>query len=140
MAKLSDDDLDFLWTHLGELARAAHASDDLHIQRIVSRLVSESDDPGAMSDACYDAVARLTGYRRPTRSMASTARDAPDTASVDVGDTVIALAPLEWAGKEGLVVFIDLRSERFPIGVEFRLHNRVAVWTFAADQLQRHAD
>ena len=59
MAKLSNDDLEFLWTHLGELARAARASDDPRVQRIVARLVAESRDPTAMSDACADAIARL---------------------------------------------------------------------------------
>jgi len=140
MAKLSKDDLDFLWTHLGELVRAARASDDLHVQRIVARLVAESHDPAAMSDACDDAIARLAGYRHTARSVASTTRDAHDPASFDVGDTVTALAPSEWAGKVGLVVFIDPRSERFPVGVEFRVDDRVTVWTFAADQLRRHAD
>ena len=136
MAKLSNDDLDFLWTHLGELARAARASDDLRVQRIVARLVAESDDPTAMSDACADAIARLGGYGSAT----STTRRDDHGASVRVGDAVTALAPSEWAGREGLVVFIDPRSERFPIGVEFRDDDRVTVWTFAVDQLRRRGD
>ena len=136
MAKLSNDDLDFLWTHLGELARAARASDDLRIQRIVARLVAESDDPTAMSDACADAIARLAGYG----SVTSTTRIDDHGASVSVGDVVTAVAPSEWSGKEGLVVFIDPRSERFPIRVEFRDDDRIRVWAFAADQLRRCGD
>lgn len=136
MAKLSNEDLDFLWAHLGELARAARASDQLRVHRIVARLVAESNDPTAMHDACADAIARLARYGSVTSTTRSDDHDAP----VNVGDIVSALAPSEWAGKEGVVVFIDPRSESFPIRVEFRDDDRVTVWAFAADQLHRRGD
>jgi hypothetical protein len=138
MAELSKDDLDFLWTHLGELARAARTNDDHRVQDLITRLVAESDNPAAMTDACADAITRLSGYGHSIRSRSSTIRSEDQQASVDVGDIVQALAPPEWAGKHGFVVFIDPSSERFPIGVEFRLDNHVALWMFAADQL-RHS-
>lgn len=131
MANLSKDDLDYLWTHLGELVRAANTGDDLRVQRVVARLIAESDDPIGMSEACDDAMARLARYGR------SRARHEDHTISVNVGDVVSVLAPSEWADTVGIVVFIDPRSTRFPISVEFRDDDRVAVRRFAAHQLRR---
>jgi hypothetical protein len=136
MTALTKDDLDYLWTHLGELTRAARSGDDLRLQNLVGRLVAESADPEAMSQACIDAIARLTRYEHPVLSR-------PLSGAIDqgrffeVGDIVTAVDLPQWSGREGLVVFIDPQALTCPIGVQFRLDDGVAVWMFDADQLRR---
>jgi hypothetical protein len=136
MTTLNKDDLDYLWTHLGELTRLARTGDDLRLQKLVGRLVAESSDPEAMSQACVDAIARLTRYEHPVLSRPlSGAVD--QRRFIEVGDIVTAVDLPQWAGREGLVVFIDPRATTRPIGVQFRLDDDVAVWMFDADQLRR---
>ena len=135
MTALNKDDLDYLWTHLGELARAARTGDNLRLQQLVARLVAESADPTAMSEACVDAIERLT-HEHPGLALARPA-GADRAGLIGVGDVVTAVAPPQWAGRDGLVVFIDPQAAKYPIGVEFRLGDDVAIWMFAADQLRR---
>lgn len=136
MTALNKDDLDYLWTHLGELTRVARTGDDLSLQKLIGRLVAESADPEAMSQACVDAIARLTRYEHPVLSgHGSKAVD--QGRLIEVGDIVTAVDLPQWADRDGLVLFIDPQAVTCPIGVQFRLDDGVAVWMFDADQLRR---
>ena len=127
----SDSDDRFLHACVPELTTTVRAANVGQMLRLLNRLMAECGDQPRMVRNCAEVLGDIVSSN-PAGGVAG-----PATGAIIVGDIVSTAGPSAWAGRTGLVVYIDPDTDALPVWVEFRVGAAVHIDRLAVADLRR---
>ena len=131
LPRKADPDERFLHACLPDLTTAVRGADLVHTSRLLNRLVAECADRPRMVRNCVKVLVGLVQSIPGDRAAESAA------GAIAVGDIVNMAGASAWAGRTGLVVYVDSDANEMSVWVEFHVGSAVHIDQFPLASIHR---